>query len=96
MSTPLVVPHVTVTVDTVPVQPTGGSVALGALNVPYASATVTLPLTPDTALDDLDPREDTRVIINGANTGHWVEIPTGYGYGGYGHGPYGHIQGDRR
>lgn len=90
MTTPLVVPHITVTVDGEATQPTGGTVALGALSVPYASATVILPLTAATALDALDPREDTRVVINGSNTGHWVEIPTGYGWGGYGHGPYGH------
>ena len=89
MTTQLVVPHVTVTVDgETLVLPTGGTVSLDALRVPYATATVILPLTPETLLDDLDPRDDHRIIINGANTGHW-ESATGYGYGGYGHGPYG-------
>jgi hypothetical protein len=73
------------------VKPTDGRVSLGALSVPYARATVVLPLTAATILDDLDPREDHRVFINGGNTGHWTPPSSGgYGYGGYGHGDYGH------
>jgi hypothetical protein len=91
VTTQTVTPDIDVTLDGAPgpVAPTGGSVSLEALRVPYASATIVLPLTPDTLLDALDPRDDHRVIINGGNTGHW-EVASGYGFGGYGHGPYGH------
>jgi hypothetical protein len=94
VTTPLVVPAITVTLDgaATPVRPDRGSLSLDAARVPYAGATIVLPLTADTALDDLDPRDDHRVIINGGNTGHWEGHPdlyTGYGHGPYGHGPYG-------
>jgi hypothetical protein len=91
VTTRLVVPHVTVTVDGAsgPVYPSYGSVQLDSTRVPYAYATVVLPLTPDTMLEALDPREDHRVIINAGNTGNWEPVLTGYGHGPYGHGPYG-------
>jgi hypothetical protein len=94
VTTQLVVPSVTVSVDgaTGAVPPAGGLVSLNSGRVPYAYATVTLPLTPETLLDSLDPRDDHRVLINGANTGHWepiIEVGYGYGHGPYGHGPYG-------
>ena len=92
MTVELRVPSVTVSVSgAAAVRPTDGSVILAALRVPYARATVILPLTAATILDDLDPREDHRVIINAGNTGHWGTPPVGYGYGHglYGHGPYG-------
>jgi hypothetical protein len=92
MTTLAVHPIITVTIDGDPVLVEGGSLTLAAQNVPYATATVVLPLTTDTALDALDPRDDTRVIISGSATGHWAYTPSGYGYGygDYGHGPYGH------
>jgi hypothetical protein len=73
----------------VPTRPEGGSITLDALRVPYATATIVLPLTAATLLDNLDPRDDHRVIINGGNTGHWELVSDGYGHGGYGRGPYG-------
>ena len=90
--TQLVTPSIDVILDdaAAPAQPTGGSVALDALRVPYATATIAIPLTPDTLLDSLDPRDDHRVLINGGNTGHWELVLTGYGHGPYGHGRYGH------
>jgi hypothetical protein len=90
VSSPIVHPYITVTIDGVTIPVEGGSVALAVSAVPYATATVVLPLTSATALDNLDPRNDTRVLINGSSTGHWLVTPDGYGYGGYGHGPYGH------
>lgn len=94
MTTQIARPHVTVSVDgETSTYPTGGAVQLDALRVPYAFATIILPLTPETMLDDLDPRDDHRVIINGGNTGHWEGTPDptgGYGHGAYGHAPYGH------
>lgn len=73
MSTPEVHPHVTVALEGVaqPIKVDDGAVVLASTVVPYAAATVVLPLTADTALGALDPRADTRVIINAANTGHW-------------------------
>jgi hypothetical protein len=72
----IVYPHVTVTVDTGPaLKPTGGTVSLQSLRVPYATAVIVLPLTADTLLDSLDPRDLRRVIINASNTGHWEETP---------------------
>jgi hypothetical protein len=70
------------------VQPSGGSVTLDALSVPYAYATLTIPWPGEIA--EIDPRDDIRIIIRAGNGGHWEDIPMGYGRGGYGHGPYGH------
>ena len=44
---------------------TDGAVTLDALAVPYGQATVDVPLTADTDLDDYDPRDDRRIIIHG-------------------------------
>jgi hypothetical protein len=89
--TQYITPAITVTpaVDGTPEKPVNGTITLAALGVPYATATIVLPLTADTLLDTLDPRDDHRVIIGGSSTGHWESV-TGYGTGGYGHGPYGH------
>lgn len=79
MTTPTVHPHNTVTLDGVgPLQVQDGSVTLDTFGVPYASAVVVLPLTASTALDDLDPRDDTRVIIHGTATGQWQDPPPTY------------------
>ena len=68
MTTLTVTPSVTVAVDAGPAtHPTGGTVQLDALRVPYASATLTLPLTEDTVLEGLDPRQDHRLTITGGD-----------------------------
>jgi hypothetical protein len=93
MTSPILHPHVTVTLDGVadPVRVQGGSVTLAGTAIPYATAEVVLPLTADTVLGALDPRDDTRVVVNGTANGHWELVAgAGYGHGPYGHEPYGH------
>ena len=73
------------------VEVTGGDVTLDALAIPYVSATLTVPWTPDLDLDDFDPRDDVRIIISAGNTGHWEYVAgDGFGHGPFGHGPFGH------
>lgn len=71
--TELVYPDVSVLLEDVaaPVKIVGGSMTLDSSDVPYAQAVVQLPLTVDTPLDPLDPQDDTRVIVQGSNSGHW-------------------------
>ena len=63
MATTLIRPTVSVEVETEEVSATNGAVTLDALTAPYALADVDLPLDASTSLEDLDPRDDTRVII---------------------------------
>jgi hypothetical protein len=75
MTTPYVHPHITATIASQEVEVEGGDVTLAALNVPYGSAKVILPLTEDTQLDPLDPRVDTRVLVNATGQGAWAGDP---------------------
>jgi hypothetical protein len=59
---------ITALVATDPERIVGGEVTLDSLAVPYGSASLELPLTPETTLDDLDPRDDARIEIDAADT----------------------------
>jgi len=67
----LVHPTITATLDGVAYPVDGGTVALDVAAIPYASASIRLPLTAGTALEDLDPRDGDRVTVNASNTGTW-------------------------
>jgi len=41
----------------------GGTITLDSLAVPYGAAQIELPLTASSSLDDLDPRDDARIVI---------------------------------
>lgn len=61
MTTTLLRPEATATVDTTDVQIEGGASTLDSAAVPYASSTLVLPFLDDTLLDWLDPRDGVRV-----------------------------------
>lgn len=59
--TRLLRPHGIATIDTTEVTIAGGSTKLDSATVPYASATLELPLLEDSLLEWLDPRDGVRV-----------------------------------
>lgn len=59
-----------------PVTIESGAIELDEQNVPYASATVILPLP--TTTGDLDPRDDVRVLVEGTTDGADVITPPTY------------------
>lgn len=64
MTTPLIRPESVVDIDGTDHTPADGStVRLAMKDVPYARASIVLPILPDSVLDFLDPRDDVRVPL---------------------------------
>ena len=77
-------PHVEADIDgQVVVKIAGGDVTLDSFTVPYTIAHLEVPWDDTLNLDDLDPRDDVRIIISAANTGHWEFVPDGPDAGTY-------------